>query len=568
MGNVFDQFDSPTAAPAAAANPFDQFDPRANRAGLAARTGIQGLVNAAAGLPAMLTDYALSPGGMFGAAQSLAVPYINRAMGTDFKPVNPDLMKYTKMVGPAAERLATAAGTPQPQTPGERLAVDVGTQAIGALGPAGFGRAALATGAKAIAPLAARLAATPVLDFMSGAAGAGGQEIARNMGGGEGAQTAAGFGASVIPAIAAAVGRRAITPLPSTLTATQQRLVGVLQNEGVPLSAGQQVGNIPLKYMESQVSQLPGGSLLAENPTANQSQNLVQAALRHAGVDATAATPEVLNKAHADIGGEIGSIIQGKTFIPDSQFQNDLKMVEKDYARRLPTDKKPVIQSYLDDLQGMRFKFTGDIYQKTRTNIGTAIREQNGPQGNKDLQRALIDVRDSMDSLVDRSLFATDPAAVENLAAARQKYANLLTIEDAVARSGSTGARGELDPSALFAAAKASQGARQVVRGFGDLTSLGTAAKALLPSPSNSGTATRAAPYELARNIITGGSIGYGVGGTPGALIGGAVSGGLPALGGALVNSPLMQAYYRNQLLPGPALKFGYGAIPGLLGGQ
>lgn len=531
-----------------------------SRAGLAARTGIQGLVNAAAGLPAMAADYALSPGGMAGMAQSLAVPYINRAMGTDFKPVNPDLMKYTKMVGPAAERLATAAGTPQPQTPGEKLAVDVGTQAIGALGPAGFGRAALATGARALAPLAARMAATPVLDVMSGAAGAVGTNLAQSQGATPEGQTLAGAAASTVPYLASVLGRRAVTPFPSTLTPEQQRLAGVLGEAGVPLSAGQATGSRPLQFMENQVSQIPGGDLLARNPTQNQSQQLVQAALRRAGVDAPVATPDVLNAAHASIGNELGSIVQGRTFRTDADFTQDLANVERNYARRLPTDQRPVVQSYIDDLRANRFQLRGETYQNARTDLGRAIRAQNGPNGNKDLQRALVGVQEAIDDLANRSIAASGtPDAVGQLAAARQKYANLLTVEDAVARSGEAGMRGEFTPAALEGALKGNVGRRQYVRGFGDLNDLARASSALLRTPPNSGTATRLAPLALGGSIATA----YQQSGP--LLAAGAAA--LPTVAGLGVNSPLAQAYYRNQLLAQPQM-YGLGAVPGLLGGQ
>lgn len=530
-----------------------------SRTGLAARTVIQGAVNAVAGLPAMMADYATTPGGTLGIAQSLAVPYANRMLGTDFKPLNPDLLKYSKMVGPAGEKLADIAGAPRPKTSGERLAVDVGSAALGALGPAGIGRTLLAAGPRALAPLATRMSATPVLDVASGAAGAAGANFAQSQGATPEGQTLAGAAASTAPYLATVLGRRAVTPFPSTLTPEQQRLAGVLEEAGVPLSAGQATGSRPLQYMENQVSQIPGGDLLARNPTQNQSQQLVQAALRRAGVDAPVATPDVLNAAHASIGNELGTIIQGRTFRTDADFTRDLTNVERNYARRLPTDQRPVVQSYIDDLRAHRFQLRGETYQNARTDLGRAIRAQNGPNGNKDLQRALIGVQEAMDDLANRSLAASgNPDVVDQLAAARQRYANLLTVEDAVARSGEAGMRGEFTPAALEGALKGNVGRRQYVRGFGDLNDLARASSALLRAPPNSGTATRLAPLALGGSIATA----YQQGGMPLA----AAAAALPTVAGLGINSPLAQAYYRNQLLARPQA-YGYGAIPGLLGG-
>jgi len=190
--------------------------------------------------------------------------------------------------------LANLAGTPEPKTPGEKLAVDVGTAGLSAIGPGGYGRlAAAAKEAPALASAGARLAATPMLDVASGAAGEAGSQAVQGKGGTPTQGAVAGALTSMAPYALAAAGRRVVTPLPSTLTPEQQRLATLLQNQGVDLSAGQLTGNKGVQFAEDAAAKLPGGDLLVANPRANQPEQFTRAVLGRAGIDASAATPEV-----------------------------------------------------------------------------------------------------------------------------------------------------------------------------------------------------------------------------------------------------------------------------------
>jgi hypothetical protein len=519
----------------------------ADYAGLAGRTAIKGATGAALGIPALAMDAVGGPINLMYAGQNYLARKANETFGTNIPQAKylPSQLQAASNIG---EQFANMAGMPQPQTPGQKAAVDIGATALSALGPGGWGRIAQRAATSEAAPIAQagqRLAATPALDVASGAIGETASKAIEQKGGGVGEQTAGGLLASTVPYVAAAAGRRVVTPFPSNLTPEQQKLAGVLQNAGVDLSAGQLTGSKPLQYTENAVSKLPLGDLISQNPTAAQRGQFTQAALQKAGVNAEAATPEVLNRAHNDIGQTIGNITQNYPIMIEGQTTNDLNSVAAKYGKSLKPDQKAIVQNYIDELKG-NWALDGTTYQNFRSDLGKSIRAENGVNGDKRLQEALIGIQDAVDNALERSMKA-DKVGVQDipvLQQARQQYANLLTIEDAVARSGQAGAMGEINPSSLSAATKAAMGKRQYVRGYGDLNELARAGDAFIRPLPESGTAPRQAAAELAA-MAGGGYAGFGPLGAAAMLAG-------PPVTGALVNSRLAQMYLRNQALAKP----------------
>lgn len=527
-----------------------------SRAGLAARTAIQGGTGAVLGLPAFLQDAATGPVNLMYMGQNYLTNKLNQAAGTNIPQAKliPSAMTAVNQLG---QNLANVAGTPQPQTPGEKAAVNVGSAAIGALGPGGYGRL-LSRAPSAIAQsVGGQMAATPILDVASAATGEAAKQAIEQKGGGAGAATAGGLAASMLPYAGAIAGRRVVTPSPSQLTPEQQMLAKTLQESGVPLSAGQATGNKNLQYLEDQAAKLPGGDFLVKAPTAGQQEAFTKAVLNKAGIDAKAATPEVLTQAHKELGGTIGDLTSKHQVQFDPQYANDIYGVIGNYGKNLSTDQKNTISSYISDLKDAGSRISGDMYQKTRSNIGRAIRSQNGMNGDKEYQGALIGLQNALDDAAERSMLragAQDDVAA--LQSARQRYANLMTIEDAVARSGQAGASGNINASALSAASKSAVGKRQYARGIGDLNDLSRAGDAFVRPLPDSTTSRRNALLGL----MAGSAGAYEKFGPLGA---GAVLA-APTMAGTALNNPLTQRYLRNQLLPG-AQQFPLGAIPGLL---
>lgn len=530
-----------------------------SRAGLAARSAIQGGAQAVGGIPALALDAVRAPYNALLAGQNWLVDQANANLGTNL----PRARYIPSALGALAqggEALADLAGTPRPQTPGEKLAVDVGSAGVGALSPNVAGT--LLRGVSnlpAAVQIGQRLAQTPVLNMFSGATGEAAAKAVEDKGGTPGQSTVAQVAGSMAPYAAAAAGRRVITPMPTNLTPEQQRLAGILADSGVPLSAGQATGSKALQFAEDQAGKFPGGSLVFPPATATQRPAFTRAVLQHAGIDAKAATPEVLDQANRNIGNTIGGITGGYTVHFDPRYAQDIHALAGNYGKNLTTDQNNTIAAYLKDLRNQGATISGETYQKTRSNIGRAIRAQNGPGGDKEYQNALSALQNALDDAAERSMVRA--GAVDDVTAlrtARQQYANLMTIEDAVARSGQAGASGEINASALANSLKANVGRRQYTRGFGDMNDIARAGDALIRPLPDSSTAARSAIPAL-----------FGLAGTgwvAAGPIGAAAAAGAPAVAGAAINNPLAQRYLRNQLFPQTLPSVPLGAIPGLLG--
>ena len=539
-----------------AGTPQPQAEPT-SRSGLAARAAIQGGTSAVLGLPALLQDAATGPVNLMYMGQNYLTNKLNQLAGTNIPQAKliPSALTAVNQLG---QNLADVAGTPQPQTPGEKAAVNIGSTALGALGPGGYGRLLSRAPSAMAQTVGSQMAATPILDVASAATGEAAKQAIEQKGGGAGAATVGGLAASMLPYAGAVAGRRVITPVPSQLTPEQQKLAQTLREAGVPLSAGQATGSKNLQFVEDQAAKLPLGELLVKNPTAGQQQAFTTGVLKKAGINETAATPEVLAQAHKDIGRTIGDITSQHTVQFDPQYATDIYSMLGNYGKNLSTDQKNTIASYISDLKDAGSRISGEVYQKTRSNIGRAIRAQNGVNGDKEYQGALIGLQNALDDAAQRSMMrAGAQDSVEALQTARQQYANLMVIEDAVARSGQAGASGQINASALSAAAKSAVGKRQYARGVGDLNELSRAGDAFVRPLADTTTARR--------NALLGLSAMAGSAYPTFGPLGAAAVMGAPALASGALNNPLIQRWLRNQALPGRQ-QIPLGAIPGLLG--
>lgn len=374
---------------------------------------------------------------------------------------------------------------------------------------------------------------------------------------------ALGLASVVAPLAAVAGARRLVSPVRSTLNAEQSRLAGVLENEGVDLSAGQRTGSQRLQAAESTARSLP---LAGENAAlANQQTQYTRAVLGKAGVNAELATPEALDAAQSTIGGTIGGATRGHQARLGDAFQRDVRNVTNEYTKGLKPDQKAVFTEYRDELVNWPGGvMEGQFYQRAREGIGKAIRAENSPTGDKRLQEALIGLRDALDDAMTRSMMrAGDVRGVNALKQARRDYANLMVIEDAAAKSGASGL---ITPSSLRSSLSASVGRRQYARGFGDLNELARAGEALMKPIPDSGTARRS----FWTSLMTGGG-GVGVGGylsagDPMAMAaGGAASLAVPGIVGRAINSRMGQSYLANQAASRPVVANGRGILSNTL---
>lgn len=280
------------------------------------------------------------------------------------------------------------------------------------------------------------------------------------------------------------MGSAAKAPAMTVQAAERARLLKVLTDAGVPVSAGVKTNNPTLRLAEDTVAKLPGGQWIAKDPNAGRMEALTRAALERSGSNATAGTHDVL-KAHREALGEGIGKIQAQHPIPiDAQFLNDLAEIEH-AAPTLNSGEKAV--THFTDKLTEKPVIDPMLAQRYRTQLNRAIGNAEG-----DHKAALIDLKGALDDGLERAMQvkgATDD--ITALKKLRQQYANTMTLTDALHRSGAAGDLGTLTPTALKAALSRSVGKSQYMNGAGDLNDLATASSALLRAPNDTMTATR-----------------------------------------------------------------------------
>jgi len=413
---------------------------------------------------------------------------------------------------------------------------------------------AIASGGAVAATRAGQALATmnPLLRAGVGGAAAGGVTGFNSAEGGatnrllEGA-TGLGLGGAVgvgTGAAGAALGRM-ISPIRPNLSPEAERIRGVAQAEGIPLSIGQQTGSPMMKNIEAALAQLPGSSGMEVNAQRVQGEAFNRAVLRRAGENADVATPPVLNASQQRSGGEIGRIANSYNLdASPPQFLDDL-VASADRARGFAaSDVERQTLARIDDIVSK--VQTGDIipggaYRELRSEIGETMRStQDG-----DLRRHLRGVMNTLDDGFANSIPASEKAAFDQ---ARREYANLHVIADAMGGSGAQVARGNISPLRLSGAVDASTGGGYAW-GKGDLNDLARVGQDVLRAPPDSGTAGRSFANSLLTGslAIGGAGAGYGIGGPEGAALGIAAPFAIPAAVQRFLNSQAGRRWLTNQ---------------------
>lgn len=347
-------------------------------------------------------------------------------------------------------------------------------------------------------------------------------------------------GAMLGPA-AVGAGRMAITPFPSDQA--RQRLVDILQNEGVTsLTAGQRTGNKRLQYTESALSDSIGSGGGAQHIQQEGQRQFTEAAMRRAGggVDAS---PESLTANHDRITDAFEDLSTRNNLTFDPQFGQDIVGAIRNYQRVPPSQQRAVVENYVQDISQhiATGQMPGQQYQEMRSRLS---RQANGLRNSDPtLADTLRDMRDALDNAMGRSISPADQQAWQT---ARREYGAQRTIEKAASRAGEATAEGQIVPANLRNAVSAeNRGA--YARGQGPFSELARAGAGVMAPLPQSGTAPRAAITALASLI--GGGVGSS-GGPVGMSAGAALGAGLgPAVLGRAVMSRPVQAYLGNQLL-------------------
>lgn len=349
-----------------------------------------------------------------------------------------------------------------------------------------------------------------------------------------------GAAAPYITAGASNVIRRAVSPM--TISPERQVAAAILQQEGVPLTAGQQSGSRGLRYAESEL----GGNRAADIME-QQGQAFTDAAMRRAGGGGLA-TSDNLAALNTRLGQEFEGISARNTMQIDQQFGQDLGQTLNRYGRLLEPQQRPIINNITDDLlnrlQANNGALPGTEYQAIRSDLSLAARSTNNPA----LSGAFRGIRNALDNAMDRSIIPADAGRWREL---RRQYGNMKVLERAAVGGGEDAGLGIISPARLrVAAATGNRGG--YARGQGDFAELAKAGQAVMTPLPQSGTAPRLAARNLGTMIpaILGGGVGS-AGGPWGAMAGAAAGAAVPKVLGAMMMSRPGQAYLSNQALAG-----------------
>lgn len=354
------------------------------------------------------------------------------------------------------------------------------------------------------------------------------------------------------------VGRMASPGAINTSTAKgaeRAKNVGVMQQEGVPLSAGDVSGSKTIRWAESVAQDTPGAAGKAAAFRDNQSEKYVEAVLRKAGIDAKAATPEVMNKAFSRIGAAFenaASSIQVPLARPNQAGRmafdpivRRVREVADDYERiSQPSLRYDLPRKIADDLQELATRASnmdGKTYLRWRSELGAAARGSQDSASRAalyDIQRALDT---SAESFLRRSKFPEMAARADQLRNARREYRNMMAIEKAALGAGEGASLGLFSPQQLAQAVKTAHGSRNYVTGKGDLVDLSHAGASLMAQLPNSGT-----PARMTMQMIAAAG-GQAIAGAPGMAAGAIAPWLAQAMAGRTVMHPTVQRYLSNQ---------------------
>jgi hypothetical protein len=371
----------------------------------------------------------------------------------------------------------------------------------------------------------------------------------------EGAARVAGaLAGGILPGLAAKGAAKVVSPYGGA-DPERLKLASVLDDFGVPVTAGQRVGSEALRRKEGLTA--GGERLIVE-----QQEAFTAAVLKTAGINAKRATPEVLDEAATRIGAVFDDVTRGVDVTPDSQSITALSKAVAEYKSLAPTgNQAPLVSSIFKDVTNA-FRGGNTIPASTVNTWRSSLSKltTSADAATRDAARMALE---TIDDMLATSLNAAGRADdVARLATARGEWRNFLAIQKSALREGD----GLLSPARVRASV-IQQGASSYARGKrGDLGALARAGGEVMEALPNSGTPAGIRAMLPAGSLpaAIGASIGAGMGGW-GAPIGAMAGLALPAISGAIRMSGPVQNYLANQLVNPATSRIGTATAAGLI---
>ena len=321
------------------------------------------------------------------------------------------------------------------------------------------------------------------------------------------------------------------------------KLAQYLDDQKIPLTAGQKVGNEALRRKEGLTQ---GGQNLMEA----QAEAFTKAALKTTGTDASRATPEVLKAIDDRIGSVFDDVVKGVDVTPDPKAVTALSDAVSTYKSLAPTSgQAPLIGNILKDTA--KAARGGNTIPASTLKVWRSNLSKLTASTDQATRSAAIEALEAVDDMMASALTSAGRAGdVARLADARMQWRNFLAVQRAATGAGEGAAAGLISPSALRNSV-VGQGRVGYAQGTrGDIAELARAGEAVMKKLPTSGTA------ENIRAMLPSGVWG-GIGAGGGAMTGnpmlamaGAAAGTMvPGALGTLRMSGPMQAYLANQLM-------------------
>jgi len=284
-------------------------------------------------------------------------------------------------------------------------------------------------------------------------------------------------------------------PFEKQLSKTSQENVEILRNAGVPVDVAQATGSEFLKRTKAALQDNPFTAGKEAEFIGNQQAAYNKAIAKTIGEDATAITPDVIQKAknrlgdiYDDLYNKYGAKISGTVY-------KDLATVRDDALKTLPASEQTIIKNIVDDIINKasenRSVLTGQQFQAQKRLLDRLIAQ------NSNVSNYAQEVKDVLLSGLKNSIKSPEDIAL--LKQTNKQYGNMKKIEDVVLKD----TQGNVSPSLLSNSLATKAKRNAIYAEDNELAKLARAGKDILQQKlPNSGTMARM----LAQNPVFAGS--------------------------------------------------------------
>lgn len=288
-------------------------------------------------------------------------------------------------------------------------------------------------------------------------------------------------------------------------TAARKGFTATLKAAGIDdLTAAQMTGNKTLELIDSVLAKMPFTAGKSREASEKQLRRFTAAALKKAGLSGDDISPAVREAAEEQFGKRFEGLAAGEIVKIDEKVLRVLSNVESNQLKKLPTNVKPIVESYMDDILNAGGKITGEAYQAARSQLSQQARSM--AVSDPFTANTLRTLRNALDDAAERSLPAAKKGLWKDL---NRQYSNYKIIQKTAASTSKDSLEGVLSPRALLQNIETANKTKGQ-KGYGELYDLARSGSSVLADAvPDSGTAQR----QLVQSILTGGGLGLGAGG-------------------------------------------------------